>query len=214
MARHGHYRSPTYCSWHNMKVRCTWPKHRQFKDYGGRGITVCERWQAFENFLADLGERPAGMTLQRSDKDKGYELGNCGWAPRERSRNRRVRDPSKKAEAKQRFLQSHPAYRAEYRRRSIELQRANLRRYRARQRNAPGELSSNIVEILMQRQRSQCACCRADLQRVGHHLDHIEPLVRGGSNADENVQLLCPPCNYSKSGRDPVEFMQSRGFLL
>jgi NUMOD3 motif len=69
--RHGHWSkgasSPTYVSWLSMKARCTNPGINGYENYGGRGITVCDRWQFVENFLSDLGERPEGMTLDRID---------------------------------------------------------------------------------------------------------------------------------------------------
>lgn len=81
---HGHAgaeRTPTYISWMSMRARCTNPNHRDYRHYGGRGITVCDRWiDSFENFLADMGERPSGTTIDRIDNDAGYELGNCRWA--------------------------------------------------------------------------------------------------------------------------------------
>src|SRR5579859_7426474 len=70
----------TYRCWANMMNRCRNPNADRWLDYGGRGITVCERWTAFENFLADMGEAPAGLTIERRDNDKGYEPGNCYWA--------------------------------------------------------------------------------------------------------------------------------------
>lgn len=74
-------RTPTYRSWDAMTQRCTNPNNIGFADYGGRGIRVCERWRKFENFLADMGERPPGKTLDRfPDVDGNYEPNNCRWA--------------------------------------------------------------------------------------------------------------------------------------
>lgn len=86
--RHGHYNSRTYHSYHSMKARCLNKNHRQFKDYGGRGIGISDRWlDSFENFLADMGERPVGRTLDRINNDLGYSKSNCRWATREEQNN-------------------------------------------------------------------------------------------------------------------------------
>lgn len=75
-----------------------------------------------------------------------------------------------------------------------------------------GQLTVGLVDRLLILQRGRCAACGNKLIR--YHLDHIEPIKRGGSNTDENIQLLCPPCNYSKGAKDPIAFMQLNGKLL
>lgn len=89
--------TPTYRSWSGMIQRCTNPKRPFYRIYGARGIKVCERWLVFENFLADMGERPEGATLDRINPNGNYEPENCRWATtleqaNNTRRNRVVRD--------------------------------------------------------------------------------------------------------------------------
>lgn len=86
---------PLYVVFQSMKERCRNPKFKQWKDYGGRGITVCDRWLepkvGFHNFLADMGPRPDGYVIDRKNNDVGYSPENCRWVSRKDSqRNQRV----------------------------------------------------------------------------------------------------------------------------
>ena len=98
--RHGQARrfgySGAYKSWVDMIKRCTNPKHVFWKNYGGRGIVICPAWMNFENFYADMKDRPKGLTLDRTDVDGNYEPGNCEWADRyQQAQNQRLRADSK-----------------------------------------------------------------------------------------------------------------------
>lgn len=94
MTRHGHKttttESGTHRSWKAMKQRCNNHNSGEYHRYGGRGIRVCRRWERFENFLADMGERPEGLSIDRINNDRGYCPSNCKWStPKEQTNNRR-----------------------------------------------------------------------------------------------------------------------------
>lgn len=90
--KHGLVNTPAYRTWSAMRQRCTNPNFKFYSYYGGRGISVCERWQnSFESFLADMGQPPEGCSLDRIDSNGNYEPGNCRWATRtEQMRNTRA----------------------------------------------------------------------------------------------------------------------------
>jgi hypothetical protein len=83
-SRHGHTAggvvTRTYDTWRAMLARCEYPGNASYHAYGARGVAVCERWHDFRNFLADMGDRPRGSTLDRIKNARGYEPGNCRWA--------------------------------------------------------------------------------------------------------------------------------------
>lgn len=88
--RHGYSRTPTYYTWEGIIQRCNNSNDDSYYLYGGRGITVCEEWKLFTNFLKDMGEKPNRRSLDRIDNDKGYYKENCRWAtPRQQALNRR-----------------------------------------------------------------------------------------------------------------------------
>ena len=81
-------------------------------------------------------------------------------------------------------------------------------------RRSAGNIDPAVISFLMRAQRGKCVVCKTAIAERPYHLDHIKPLARGGTNQKTNLQLLCPPCNLAKSAKDPIDFMQSRGYLL
>ena len=123
---------------------------------------------------------------------------------RELERKKKYREANKKMilEYLKKYREANPEYVSTYGRNRC-----------ARKRNAIGNHTKNDILNLLVLQKSKCAICRYSI-KDGYHVDHIIPLAKGGSNYKENLQLLCPTCNLSKNAKDPISFMQERGFLL
>jgi hypothetical protein len=109
LTKHGMCGTPEYQSWRGMRKRCFDPGQVYYKDYGGRGITICEEWLSFEGFFADMGERPTGCSLDRIDPNGNYEPSNCRWATdyQQATENRR---PRARAAVKRRPLVEDPPF--------------------------------------------------------------------------------------------------------
>ena len=165
------------------------------------------------------------------DKAKKWHAENPGWRA-EYLRKWRRDNPEKDAIYTKRWIEKNEDRRKEYVKRWNEenrerinfLQRERSKKNRDKQRvyennryerikSSPGKLSSDIVNKLMKLQRGKCPCCGEPLGD-DYHIDHIIPLSLGGSNTDENVQLLRAKCNLQKHSKHPIDFMRERGFLL
>lgn len=105
------------------------------------------------------------------------------------------------------------AYSSEYRKKHLDAIRIHNQNRRAMKEANGGVLSQGLAEKLFKLQRGKCACCGVRLG-TKYHMDHIMPLVLGGANSDENIQLLRPTCNIKKKAKHPIDFMQSQGRLL
>lgn len=96
---------------------------------------------------------------------------------------------------------------------SIKVRAKNARR-RALVQSAGGTHNHADIANIIKLQKKNCACCKRKLAASAYHIDHITPLARGGTNGAENLQALCANCNLSKGAKDPIDFMQAKGFLL
>ncbi len=164
----------------------------------------------------------------RSEKSKFYEEKN----KERRSTQKKIYRVENKAREAARYQENKNAVSAQcakYYEKNAEEIKARVRAYRlanpdwaltmsrnkrAQKKAVGGKLSKGLAATLMALQKGKCACCRVDLRNVAFHIDHVMPISRGGSNTDDNTQLLCKDCNLSKHAKHPVDFMQSRGFLL
>jgi len=202
------------------------------KEHPERGIAASKKWREAHR------EKSRANTKKWQEKNKEYraeygrkwreehqeehKAAKKKWREKNKDRHEQYQIAWETANRKRRS-----AGRKEWREQNRERDRKNLiewaKKYpdrvrikaqnrRAKKKSNGGSLSRDIVSKLLQLQKEKCAICRVPLNGE-YHLDHILPLILKGRNEDKNMQLLCPPCNLSKSSKHPIEFMQSRGFL-
>ncbi len=141
----------------------------------------------------------------RKEKMRAYREANKDKSRVYRESNKEARKENQRA-----WNEANPDYRRAWREANPDKVLNGGIRYTA---GLIGEITPGWIHKLLELQRWTCAVCNVDL-RFGYHIDHIKPIARGGENTDYNLQALCPTCNLQKNDKDPIEFMQSRGFLL
>lgn len=144
-----------------------------------------------------LAEHVARIRLTPEERSRRKVLSAKKWQENNKDKYREIN-----RRATRKFYARHP-----------EKAKQNCRNRRARLIGAMGAVSKNIETRLLEFQKGRCACCRKILS-IDTHLDHITPLFKGGMHEDGNLQLLCAKCNLSKGHKDPIKFMQERGFLI
>lgn len=184
-------------------------KHRSvqktYRDRNAARIAVVSKEYRAEK-REELNAKSRQWQIENDERFKSYQANyRKENVVRERARSDAWRQKHKEREQ---FRKKASAILHRERRRVGEINRRA-----AKMRSGEG-LSKEIVERLLLLQQGKCACCNCELHESGFHLDHIQPLSKGGPHSDSNIQLLCPRCNLSKSAKDPIQFMQQNGFLL
>lgn len=187
------------------------------------GFSVAARKILVQRYLEFYGaevlrerEMLAVERARRSRENKRAQRRRYREKHREKHRASRRRAAARRRERKKSdpaVIEAKRLRLVEMRKRFLHRKRLKKARYRGRKRGASGKPTKGIVGVLLARQRERCPACGIDISEE-YHLDHVVPLFKGGSNADENLQLLCPSCNREKSDKDPAEFMREKGFLL
>lgn len=172
--------------------------------------------------IYDKEYRKANHSKIRTKEKLHYE-NNKGKAAEYRNKNKEIIAARKKIyynankERLAAYRKENNERRANHNRKYRESDPLRYRRYLHIRRTRLAAINENYesgyIKILFKLQRGKCAICRC-LIKSGYHVDHIQPISKGGTNGKDNIQLLCPTCNLTKNASDPIDFMQSRGFLL
>lgn len=170
----------------------------------------CQNSKALDDFYNDRtrpdGKQPVCKVCQKArqiDPERRKEI----------TRKYRLANAEKCKQATLKSIEKNPDRPKIWAKTNIEKVRAYKATNRAKRKNATGKYTAEQIKNLYGLQKGKCACCKIDLENKFHR-DHIIPLVCGGSNDISNIQLLCNKCNLQKGAKDPIDFMQTRGFLL
>lgn len=161
-----------------------------------------------ERLQAAMSYKRTYAAARRAADPQGARARCTEWrrnnADRARAYNREwhSRNKERHLETSRAWKRAHP-----------ELVRVNWHNRRALEKSNGGKLSVGLAQKLIRLQKGKCACCGLDLGK-NYHLDHIVPIARGGTNTDDNIQLLRAECNFSKGAKHPIEYMRQKGFLL
>lgn len=192
-----------------MKPSAEFNKHRGRLDGLQPYCKACSRAHSIQYHVNNRDKCKALQAKYRADHREAYRARAKKWRV-DHNQEKRIYDAK--------YYADHPdeckSRMATWKSTNPEAQRViNINR-RARKAKTPGRLSSDIAERLFKLQRGKCVCgCRQPLGN-NYHRDHIMPLALGGTNTDDNIQLLRQQCNNQKHAKHPIEFMQQRGFLL
>jgi 5-methylcytosine-specific restriction endonuclease McrA len=158
--------------------------------------------------------------LDRLDAERGV----VKWSKTDEERKARrkaalqryaEKHPDRLRESQRKYKEKHPEKRAQTKANWIAKQTKEYFRLKSHKRRATavGKISKGISKKLLELQKNKCAICKCNIKHK-FEIDHVVPLVRGGPHEDANLQLLCPDCNRSKGAKDPVDYMQSKGYLI
>jgi len=209
-----HEKTCTKCG-ETLDLSC-FSKKKSSKTDGLRSqCTECDR-----AYRAANRERDATMSAKRrAENPEKYAAMSARWQNknpqnvRDRQTKYRKAHPEKIIKHREETRKERNEYNAKWRALNPEECRVYCRNRRARKLSAGGTHTVDDIKKLLALQKYKCAACKTSIKDA-YHADHIEPLSKGGSNDKHNIQLLCPSCNHRKAASDPLDFMQSRGYLI